>query len=132
MTKRTVLAITGADRVDFLQGLITQDVNKAENAIIYAALLTPQGKYIADFFVVGEDDRLLIDVASGLAPILAQRLNMYRLRADVQIVETNLTVSRGTSSRPTGAHLDPRHSALGWRAYGEADISEDIDWDALR
>lgn len=132
MTKRTVLAITGADRVDFLQGLITQDVNKAENAIIYAALLTPQGKYIADFFVVGEDDRLLIDVASDLAPILAQRLNMYRLRADVQIVETNLIVSRGTSSRPTGAHLDPRHSALGWRTYGDADISEDIDWDALR
>lgn len=132
MTKRAVLAISGTDRIDFLQGLITQDVNKAENAIIYAALLTPQGKFIADFFVVGEENRLLIDVATDLAPTLVQRLNMYRLRADVQIAETDLIVSRGTSNRPTNTHLDPRLPALGWRAYGDTDISEDIDWDALR
>ena len=132
MGNRSVLAITGADRADFLEGLITQDVSKATGGVIYAALLTPQGKFIADFFVVGEENRLLVDVHSDLAPVLAQRLNMYRLRADVQIEETTLIVSRGISDVPVGALSDPRHPSLGWRFYGEADVSEVTDWDALR
>ena len=63
MSNRTVLSITGSDRIDFLQGLITNDVTRADGGIIYAALLTPQGKFIADFFVIGQQDRLLLDVA---------------------------------------------------------------------
>lgn len=132
MTDRTVIALTGTDRVEFLQGLITNDVIKAADGIIYAALLTPQGKFIADFFVLGQPDRLLIDVASDVAPALAQRLGMYRLRADVQITQTDLVVSRGTGPAPEGAIQDPRNPALGWRAYGDTDISDNTDWDALR
>ena len=132
MSDRTVIALTGADRVDFLQGLITNDVTRAAGAIIYTALLTPQGKFIADFFVLGQDDRLLIDVATSHAPTLAQRLSMYRLRADVQITETGLIVSRGTGPSPAGALPDPRDPAMGWRAYGDRDVSEATDWDALR
>ncbi|MEY1556446.1 folate-binding protein YgfZ [Yoonia sp. R2331] len=132
MTDRTVLALTGDDRETFLQGLITNDVAQARDGIVYAALLTPQGKFIADFFVVGTGDQLLIDVASGFAAPLFQRLNMYRLRADVQIAETPLIVSRGTGAAPEGALQDPRHPALGWRAYGAKDHSQDADWDALR
>lgn len=127
---RKVLALTGADRVDFLQGLITNDV--AKDGIIYAALLTPQGKFMADFFVISEDDRLLIDVAESHAALLFQRLSMYRLRADVQITETDLIVSRGTGPAPAGARPDPRHTAFGWRQYGDTDLSDDTDWDALR
>jgi folate-binding protein YgfZ len=132
MTDRTVLSISGADHVSFLQGLITNDVDRAGDGIIYAALLTPQGKFIADFFVLGEPDRLLIDVATSHAPTLAQRLTMYRLRAAVDIIETNLIVSRGTGTAPEGAFSDPRHPDLGWRAYGDTDISDNTDWDALR
>lgn len=128
---RTIFAITGHDRVGFLQGLITNDVTKAETGILYAALLTPQGKFIADFFVVPQSDRLLIDVAQSHAALLAQRLTMYRLRADVQITETDLTVSRGTGVAPDSALTDPRHAALGWRHYGETQISDDTDWNAL-
>ena len=51
MSARSLLKITGTDRVDFLQGLVTNDIAKDE--IVYAALLTPQGKFIADFFVAG-------------------------------------------------------------------------------
>ena len=131
MAERVVLALTGADRVDFLQGLITNDVTRAADGIIYAALLTPQGKFIADFFVIGQADRLLVDVAQSHAAGLAQRLTMYRLRADVQIAQTDLVVSRGTGATPPDALGDPRHPALGWRHYGDSDISEDTDWDAL-
>ena len=129
---RTVLSITGNDRVSFLQGLITNDVTKADNGIVYAALLTPQGKFIADFFVIGRQDDLLVDVASSHAPQLAQRLNMYRLRADAQIAETGLIVSTGTSNKPDKAHDDPRHPELGWRLYSETDVSDDTDWAVVR
>ncbi len=132
MTTRTVLAVTGSDQHDFLQGLITNDVTRAKDGVIYAALLTPQGKYIADFFVLGQDDRLLIDVDTTIAPQLFQRLSMYRLRADVAITQTDIIVSRGTDTMPQNALPDPRHASLGWRHYGDTDISDQTDWDALR
>lgn len=132
MTDRTVLSLTGSDRIEFLQGLVTNDVTRAKDGIIYTALLTPQGKFIADFFVIGQDDRLLIDVDTSVAPQLFQRLSMYRLRADVQITETDLTTSTGTGPAPEGALQDPRHAALGWRAYGAKDVSDQTNWDALR
>ncbi|MBU2360417.1 MAG: folate-binding protein [Alphaproteobacteria bacterium] len=132
MNDRTVLAVSGPQRVDFLQGLVTNDVNRAANGIVYAALLTPQGKYLADFFIVGEADRLLVDVAESHASLLLQRLTMYRLRADVQIVPTNLVVSRGTGPAPEGALPDPRDPALGWRLYGTQDVSDDTDWTTLQ
>lgn len=131
MADRTVLSISGDDRIGFLQGLVTNDVKKAEGGIIYTALLTPQGKFMADFFVIGQDDRLLIDVAMSHAQMLGQRLMMYRLRAKVEITQTDLIVSRGTGPMPDGAMADPRHADLGWRAYGDADISDNTDWDAL-
>lgn len=129
---RTILSVTGSDRTPFLQGLITNDVEKAMGGIVYAALMTPQGKFIADFFVIGRDEDILIDVATSHAPQLAQRLNMYRLRADVQINEIALMASSGTKTAPEGAFPDPRHPDLGWRHYGEADISDSTDWTALR
>ena len=118
MTDRTVLSLTGPDRMGFLQGLITNDVLRAQDRIIYAAMLTPQGKYLVDFFVIGRTDDLLIDVASPLAAMLLQRLTMYKLRAQVRIAATDLRVSRGVGPAPAGALNDPRHPALGWRLYG--------------
>ena len=132
MNDRTVLSLTGADRVGFLQGLITNDVLRAQDAMIYAAILTPQGKYLADFFVIGRGDALLIDVASPLAPMLTQRLGMYKLRAQVQIAATDLQVSRGVGVAPDGALPDPRHPAMGWRLYGPDLLPDSTDWDAIR
>lgn len=132
MNTRTLLRLSGTDANDFLQRLITNDVSKAKDGLVYAALLTPQGKFIADFFVVADGEALLIDVATSHAPTLAQRLTMYRLRADVQIEEIPLVVSRGTGPAPSGSYPDPRHSALGWRLYGDTDHSDDTNWDALR
>ncbi len=129
---RTILAVTGADRLDFLQGLVTNDLARASGGIAYAAMLTPQGKLIADFFLVGQPDRILIDVDAGIAPALAQRLSMYKLRAKVAIEQTGLQVSRGTGPAPDGALADPRHPALGWRLYGEASGDDGSDWTAIR
>ena len=132
MGERTVLEISGNDRVSFLQGLITNDVPTDLNSIAYAALLTPQGKFVSDFFVIAQSDILWIDVATSHAPQLAQRLTMYRLRADVQISEASVVVSRGINTAPKGALMDPRSDAMGWRSYGATDVSEDVDWTAQR
>lgn len=131
---RQVWAITGSDRFRFLQGLITNDMLPLEKAdgILWAAILTPQGKYLADFFVVRQGDALLIDIADSISGATLRRLTMYRLRADVQIAATDLMVSRGTGTAPQSALPDPRHPALGWRAYGPTQSTDATDWDAIR
>lgn len=130
---RTVLAIGGAERLEFLQGLVTNDLRRLRDGPVYAALLTPQGKYLADFLIVDEGERLLIDVASSLAPDLVRRLSMYKLRADVTIEDTGIAPRRGLGDPPPGAVADPRHPALGWRAYDGAPGGDPaIDWDAIR
>lgn len=131
-TPRTVLRITGTDRQDFLQGLITNDVKKLADGMVYAALLTPQGKYLADFFLVPDGDAILLDVASDLAASLAQRLTMYKLRADVQITPTDIVPARGVGDTHDGAFADPRHQALGWRAYDGRAGQDGVDWGAIR
>jgi hypothetical protein len=81
---RAVIAIEGDDRVGFLQGLISNDVAKvsAERAI-YAALLTPQGKFLHDFFVAAQGDGLYIDCEAARRGDLQRRLAIYKLRAKV-------------------------------------------------
>lgn len=129
--RRRVLSLTGTDRVAFLQDLVTNDVTRP-GALVYAALLTPQGKYLADFFVSHRADQLFIDVAEELAAQLLQRLSMYRLRRDVVIEETDLVVERGIEMPPEGAVPDPRHAGMGWRRIGTSASDDDTDWDALR
>jgi len=133
MNARVIFRLTGSDTMDFLQGLVSNDVGKLKNGLVYAALLTPQGKYIADFFLMPSGEEVLLDVAEPLADALEKRLGMYRLRADVDIARTGLNLQRGTGPAPEGARPDPRHPDLGWRAYGDAPPSDDgSDWDAIR
>jgi tRNA-modifying protein YgfZ len=135
-TDRTIWILTGKDALSFLQGLVSNDLRPLEAGpgIIWAALLTPQGKYLADFFVLrrAEGD-LAIDIASPLAADTLRRLTLYRLRADVQITPSPLHVVRGVGVPAAGALPDPRHPALGWRLYSTDPVSAPaIDWDAIR
>lgn len=128
---RKVLRASGKDTRTFLQGLITNDIERLADGLVYAALLTPQGKYRADFFLVPDGDDILIDVAAELAPGLLQALSMYKLRSDVALAETEITVTRGLGTAPEGAFDDPRHPSMGWRGY-HGQPGTDTDWDALR
>ncbi|MCE6969349.1 YgfZ/GcvT domain-containing protein [Cereibacter sphaeroides] len=133
-TDRRLWELTGKDALHFLQGLVSNDVRPLEkdDGILWTALLSAQGKYLADFFIVRTGGRLLIDIAEGLAEATLRRLTMYRLRADVQIVPCALTVVRGLGEAPAGALPDPRHPALGWRGYGMDGGAPSVDWDAIR
>ncbi|WP_170402104.1 CAF17-like 4Fe-4S cluster assembly/insertion protein YgfZ [Ruegeria arenilitoris] len=133
MSTRRILRLKGTDTNSFLQGLVTNDTRKLDDGLVYAAILTPQGKYLADFFLKRDGDSVLLDVAEGMADALIKRLNMYKLRADVRIEETNLHLQRGTGPAPEGALPDPRHPDMGWRAYSDAPEADDgTDWDAIR
>jgi folate-binding protein YgfZ len=127
--QRGIIQITGSDRVSFLQNLITNETSAM--GLHYAALLNPQGKYIADFFVLVRQNDILVDVAKVLQSALASRLTMYRLRADVKIEMIECDVSCGLGLIPETAFMDPRSTALGWRMYGTTS-SDFIDWQALR
>jgi folate-binding protein YgfZ len=133
MTQRRILRLSGPDAHDFLQGLITNDIKKLHEGLVYAAFLNPQGKYLADFFLKADGDDVLLDVAETLGDMLTQRLSMYKLRAAVEIVQTDLHLHRGTDAVPADGDADPRHPAMGWRAYRNTpQASDEVDWDALR
>jgi folate-binding protein YgfZ len=116
---RAVLRLTGADTRAFLQNIVTNDVQRLDRGPVYAALQSPQGKYLFDFFLVSDGDAVLVDVKADRAAALAQRLAVYKLRADVAIAPAGLGVVLGVGELPGGvaAWPDPRHAGLGWRAY---------------
>jgi folate-binding protein YgfZ len=86
---RGVIAVSGADRVSFLNGLVSNDVAKvAPGQAVWAALLTPQGRYLADFFIFWDEDRLLLDFCAA-AGDLVTRLGRFRLRAAVSVADVS-------------------------------------------
>jgi folate-binding protein YgfZ len=120
---RGVIAVGGADRVAFLNGLVSNEVGEAApGRAVWAALLTPQGKYLADFFILAEQDRLLLDCEAALMDMLVARLSRYRLRALVEIAATDLRVGAAWGAPPVlpGAIVapDPRLPEAGWRVLG--------------
>lgn len=124
---RAVIAVTGKDAKTFLQGLITNDIEKA-SPTLYAALLTPQGKILFDFILAADDAGYLIDAAAAHTDDLAKRLKMYRLRAAVDLaVRPNLAVfaAWGDDASPDRP-ADPRLEALGrrWIAPANAAIAD--------
>ena len=129
---RVVLRLTGSEREHFLHGLVTRDLGGPDDGLTYAALLTPQGKYLADFFLLNRGDDILLDVKADIAQAVAQRLMMYKLRADVGIEDSGLSVARGLGEAPDGAWPDPRHPSLGWRVYGVEGGAPEVDWDTIR
>ncbi len=138
-TDRIVWTVSGADALTFLQGLATNDVLPLGKGpgIVWTGLLTPQGKYLADFFVVsppgGAPGTYLVDIHTGIAANTLLRLQMYRLRADVAITPAPLHVLRGLGPCPPDALPDPRHPTLGWRAWRVSPGTPPIiDWDDLR
>ena len=130
---RKLYEISGKDAEPFLQNLVTNDLSAMGDGLLYAAFLTPQGKYLADFFLFRRGEAILLDVAEDVADGLVKRLTMYKLRADVTIEAVALFLHRGLDTVPEDGFAAPRPPAPGWRAYRETPQTDDtIDWTALR
>jgi folate-binding protein YgfZ len=123
---RAVIAVSGPEAKNFLQGLITNDMAKlAPDAPLYAALLTPQGKVLFDFLLHEQDGTVFVDCPAPAAPALLKRLTLYRLRAKVEL---SLRDDLGVTWNQTGRPPDPRLAALGHRRIAEPenlDVSAD-------
>ena len=107
LAERGVIAISGDTARDFMQGLITNDIQRVSpTCAIYAALLTPQGKFLHDFFIVQHKDSLLLDCKRDRIPDLIKRLTMYRLRAKVDIADASDRWEVGVMLAGSGADDD--------------------------
>ena len=100
-TDRAVLAVTGADRSTWLQGLVTNDVaSLAPGEARYAAYLTPQGRMITDMVVVARADRLLLNVPAPLASSLRDRLDGLIFAEDAQVLDASASFEVWTAIGP--------------------------------
>lgn len=120
---RGLLHLEGKDRHAFLQGLITNDMSALKpGMLLYACLLTPQGKFLHDFFVQDGDGVILLECEGGArAQDLYDRLLKYRLRQDVRIsVEQDVPVYAVIGSDQYGL-ADPRHPEMGYRSFEKPD-----------
>ena len=122
---RQVLRVGGAEATDFLQALITTNVETlADDQTCAGALLTPQGRVLVDFMISLTDGGFLIECDSGRIDELFTRLRRYRLRRPIELTrETELAVwvIWGIDSPPAGARRDARHPELGWRMIAAQD-----------
>jgi hypothetical protein len=86
LTDRILISLTGNDVAKFLQGVITNDINKvSDDTAIYSCILTPQGRYLYDFFILKDNNVYIIDCLKSQTDGLLQKLQMYKLRSDVTI-----------------------------------------------
>jgi hypothetical protein len=131
LPERGVVAVGGADAVPFLQGLVSNDVaGIGAGEARFAALLTPQGKWLADFLVLAAPDGgLLLECERAQAPMLVRLLSRYRLRAKVTVADASeawaVHALWGGGAPPDGAGLavrDPRHPLAGWRVLAVAPL----------
>lgn len=149
LPERAVIEVTGEDRNAFLQGLVSNDVTEAApGRAVWAALLTPQGKWLADFFILADGEALLLDVERGQAAMLLQRLTRFRLRSRVALrlademhvyaAWDGTPAVSAVAGAPAGdaiAAPDPRLPQAGWRVLSAADLpvnAEFADWDRHR
>ena len=137
---RGVISITGQDRTTFLQGLVSNDVMAASPGhAVWSALLSPQGKWLADFFIFASANALKLDCERAQIPMLIQRLSRYRLRMNVALEEdpgAKVYVGWGAAPEVAGDIApDPRLPDFAWRILAVTELPTNAsaaDWDRHR
>lgn len=132
---RGVIKVAGEDARNFLNGLVTTDVDRLKPGLgRFGALLTPQGKIIVDFLITevpaGHGGGFLIDCPKALADSLATKLKFYKLRAKVTVENLDLCVLAAWDGQPAAqpdlAFVDPRNEALGTRILIPEDLKQKL------
>lgn len=132
---RGVVKVAGEDGRNFLNGLVTTDLDRLKPGLgRFGALLTPQGKIIVDFLITeapaGHGGGFLIDCPKALAESLATKLKFYKLRAKVTVENLDLGVLAAWNGQPAAqpdlAFADPRHDGLGFRVLIPEDLKQKL------
>ena len=118
--KSKFLEISGQDSVPFIQNLITNDINICKtNDFLYSCLLTPQGKFFADFFIFKNKEKFVFELHDIFYENFLKKLNMYKLRSNINIEEIETLYSfiifgkLKTNKHYKILNLDPRNSNIG-------------------
>lgn len=135
LPSRGVIEVAGDDRVRFLQGLVSNDVTQAApGQAVWTGLLSPQGKWLSDFFILAEGERLLLDCPRDHVAMLLAKLARFRLRARVTLRDAGdeLAVHAAWGGAPALppaaiAATDPRLPEAGWRILAPAPLPATAD-----
>lgn len=133
LENRSILSLSGKDALVFLQNIVTNDLNNYSYSYNY--LLSPQGRYLYDFFVLKlSPDQLFIDIDSISAQSFLQKLTIYKLRRDIEIKnlasEYLVLYSREKMEINEGviaSNCDPRFSKLGFRSIVESSCANKLE-----
>jgi folate-binding protein YgfZ len=120
LPERCLVKVSGADAAAFLQSLITHDVMALTSGqLAYSCLLTPQGRFLHDFFIFREEAGFFLECETQRREDLIRRLTVFRLRAKVTIEDCRGLFSVYAGSAPAGnrSFSDPRLKELGYRFY---------------
>ncbi|MBR1365260.1 MULTISPECIES: CAF17-like 4Fe-4S cluster assembly/insertion protein YgfZ [Bradyrhizobium] len=132
---RGVVKVAGEDARNFLNGLVTTDLDRLKPGLgRFGALLTPQGKIIVDFLITevpaGHGGGFLIDCPKALAESFATKLKFYKLRAKVTVENLDLGVLAAWDGQPAAqpdlAFADPRNETLGYRILIPEDLKQKL------
>ncbi len=136
LKNRGLISISGEDAKEYLQNIITNDINKvSKSSSIFAALLSPQGKYLFDFFVIKKEESYLLDCDGDSAQELINTLSKYKIRSKIEIKDLSSNYVVGVINfenfkiiqkdlgkqettlefRESPVFIDPRDSELGAR-----------------
>ncbi len=116
---RGLVSVTGAERQTFLQGLISQDIERVSAThAAYGAFLTPQGKYLHDFCLAEIEDRFILDGEQGRADELISRMSRFKLRAQVAMAPADDLVVFAVFGQNAPAALDLPSEAGAAREHG--------------
>jgi len=131
---RGFIQVKGVEAKNFLQNIVTNDLEKATNeSTIFSSILTPQGKYLFEFFVIKLDDHYLLESEKKSTEEIIKLLNFYKLRSKVDFVDlsekyvaaiislekfkeinnSNLSLGKTTNYRGDPVYIDPRSIKLG-------------------
>ena len=133
LENRSILSLSGKDALVFLQNIVTNDLNNYSYSYNY--LLSPQGRYLYDFFVLKlSPDQLFIDIDSISAQSFLQKLTIYKLRRDIEIKnlasEYLVLYSREKMEINEGviaSNCDPRFSKLGFRSIVQSSCANKLE-----
>ena len=131
---RGFIQIKGSEAKDFLQNIVTNDIEKVtSDSTVFSSILTPQGKYLFEFFVLKLKDNYLIECEKKLTTEIIKLLNFYKLRSKVDFIDlsekyataiislekfkeingSNLSKGSTTSYGEDPVYIDPRNEKLG-------------------
>ncbi|MDP6680359.1 MAG: folate-binding protein [Pelagibacteraceae bacterium] len=131
---RGFIKANGPDAKDFLQNIVTNDIEKVtSNATVFSSILTPQGKYLFEFFIMRLEDSYLIECEKKSTTEIIKLLNFYKLRSKVNLIDlsekyvaavislekfkeindSDLSNGKTTIYREDPVYIDPRNDKLG-------------------